>query len=224
MTLYFVSRVALAIALLWLLRAELPRELRRCALFVALTLPVNPEWLSNYKYGIYIWTPLRFVLWILAIRVSAELFRLATHRATFWWERVNLAAFIAAVLSLLLVVMIRAGLTLQPENQLQVFAIANQYFWLSLCVVIGVACGLYGFLTPIPLTGPTKALCGFWGVFCACMFVGSTAGGGCFLFQFIPSKGNGPIYRMFGIVPMWIIAVSAVWCRRRIESSPTYTS
>lgn len=96
MNLYLVARIVLAGALIYLWRGEIPRELRRFALFVAITVP-PPGIMTSHEYRLYLWSPLRVVLWIMAVRASAELFRIATQRATFWWERVNFGSNPAGV-------------------------------------------------------------------------------------------------------------------------------
>lgn len=216
MTAYLIARIILAGALIYLWRAEIPRELRRFVLFVAITVP-PPGIMTSHEYRLYLWSPLRVVLWILAVRTSAELFRIATQRATFWWERVNFGLLLGVVLAILFVVMAAAGLTWKAANVIQDVAVANQYFWLVLTASCALTAAWFGWHRPIRLPDTTKALCGFWALMCACYFAMSTTGGGCFLFQHLSRADNSGLYWGIGAIAMSVQAVGAVWCGRKLR-------
>lgn len=158
MTAYYIVRYALALTLLWFSTRRIPSELRDYARYMGVFLmipmpPYDSAWWRD------VWVPLDLVGNYLSFRFSLALWRGATNRRTFFWERVQVgaAASLVGVSACLLAIAISPHV---PANGFQAYTIARQYWRIILTVAFG--CGTWYWYRGRTTGVLEEALCWWW--------------------------------------------------------------
>ena len=210
---YYVIRVILALAIIYLLRFELPFELQRYLKFMAFY-QLLPQAIFSPLYWRSIWLPLEMVQIVLAWQVSTKLFALATDCKTYWWERVNILIFGACIGGAFIL------LTWQwhPANEFQAMVLISQYYHIGLFTGWSVIFAWFWYLRPIGCTSQVIRLIMFWSVWLACQCLMSLTGRSCLLWTIL-NPSNGLWWsRLITDISMLVQTAFILWCSMYFRS------
>ena len=211
MTEYYFIRIALAIVLIWMGRRELPPELHRYVVFMAIYQSL-PQFLWSREWSQSIWIALSASQMFLSFLVTRELFEGATLGRTHWYERSGVVVSAALVGIAFILISWRWN----PENPVQTWTLIQQYCRIGLLFAWLTACARFYILRPLSPHG-TDALAMFWTIWISAQAVMATAGSAGILWNFVPQSMAA--YRIVGDFGMIIQIAAAIGCGIRLRRS-----
>lgn len=185
MTGYFVTRVVLALVLVWLLHREIPSDLRRYAEFM-FVYQILPQDLFSQTYWQLVWLPLEIFQSVLSFYVCRTIFNQVTRTKTFWWERVDVILFALCVAGSFIMI----TWVWMPESAFEMVFVLRQYYRLGLLMIWLSIASWFVFMRPIDMNQESRCLLLFWSIWLTSQFISSTTGVACLSWKII-DRHNG---------------------------------
>ncbi len=203
MTEYYLIRVLLAVALVFLCRLRLPNSLRNYAVFMAIYQAL-PQFLESATWWRSVWLPLSVVQLVMGWLVCVEIFDVQTRARTHWDERIMAQGF-GVCLGLAFAL---TAWMWHPANALQAWTVVQQYYRIALFIGWLAVSLWFSWMRPL-VPAETDSIARFWTIWLFCQAVMGMTGRAGLLWQLTPKSAL--TYRLVSDCGMMIQFLSVLY-------------